>query len=370
MAVSAFVNNRNPRILIAGGGTGGHIIPALAVARELVAQYKAEILFVGTARGMESRLIPEAGFRLELIKVGPLNKVSLLTRLRTVAQLPWSLLACSRIIHDFRADAVFGVGGYASGPAMGAAILRRTPTMAFEPNAVPGMANRLIGKRVQAAAVNFPPAARWFHNAEVTGIPVRPEFFSLPQSSPGSSPHLLIFGGSQGARIFNNLMPPLAPALLEAIPNLTLLHQAGAKNADTVRAAYQATEADPERWSVAAFLDDMAAQFAAAHLVMARSGASTVAELAAAGKPSLLIPFAAAADDHQKSNAQIMVSADAALMIEERQLASGNLLIDSLLALLSDPMRLQAMGLAAKTQAHPAAAHQIAERLMRLISNR
>ena len=211
MAVSALVNNPNPRILIAGGGTGGHIIPALAVARELVAQYQAEILFVGTARGMESRLIPEAGFRLELIKVGPLNKVSLLTRLRTVAQLPLSLLACSRIIRDFRADAVFGVGGYASGPAMGAAILRRTPTMAFEPNAVPGMANRVIGKHVQAASVNFPPAARWFRNAEVTGIPVRPEFFSLPQPPSGSAPHLLIFGGSQGARIFNNLMPPLAP---------------------------------------------------------------------------------------------------------------------------------------------------------------
>ena len=162
---------------------------------------------------------------------------------------------------------------------------------------------------------------------------------------------------------------PSRPALLKAIPNLTLLHQAGARNADNVRAAYQATGADPERWSVAAFLEDMASQFAAAHLVMARSGASTVAELAAAGKPSLLIPFAAAADDHQKSNAQIMVSADAALMIEERQLASGNLLIDSLVALLSDPTRLQVMGVAAKTQAHPAAAQQIAERLIQLISN-
>ena len=260
-----------PRILIAGGGTGGHIIPALAVARELVARHNAEILFVGTARGMESRLVPAAGFNLELIKVGPLNQVSLMTKLRTLAALPLSLLACSRIIREFKADAVFGVGGYASGPAMGAAILRRTPAIAFEPNAVPGMANRLVGKRVQAAAVNFPPAAKWFRNAEVTGIPVRPEFFSITEPSEIASPHLLIFGGSQGARIFNELMPSLAPALLESVPGLTLLHQAGARHADTTRAAYAASGADPARWRVEPFLDNMAEQFSVAHLVMARS---------------------------------------------------------------------------------------------------
>ena len=309
------------RILIAGGGTGGHIIPALAVARELVANYQVEVLFVGTARGMESRLIPEAGFDLQLIEVGPLNQVSLLTKLRTVAQLPLSLLACSKIIREFKADVVFGVGGYASGPSMGAAILRGIPCMAFEPNAVPGMANRLIGKRVQAAAVNFPPAAKWFRNAEVTGIPVRPEFFSLPEPAADEPPHLLVFGGSQGARIFNNLMPSIAPALLQSVPGLTILHQAGARHAETTRSAYAASGADPSRWRVEAFLDNMAAQFSRANLVMARSGASTVAELAAARKPSLLIPFAAAADDHQRKNADVMVSAGAAVLLEEARLS-------------------------------------------------
>jgi UDP-N-acetylglucosamine--N-acetylmuramyl-(pentapeptide) pyrophosphoryl-undecaprenol N-acetylglucosamine transferase len=190
----------NLRVLIAGGGTGGHIIPALAVARELVARYAAEVLFVGTARGMESRLVPEAGFKLRLVEVGQLNNVSLVTRLRTLIRLPGSIHACRRLIREFQPSVVFGVGGYASGPAMAAALQLRIPAMVFEPNAVPGLANRLVGKRVQAAAVNFASAARWFRSAEVTGIPVRPEFFALTEPA---APHLLVFGGSQGARIFN-----------------------------------------------------------------------------------------------------------------------------------------------------------------------
>ena len=368
MALTAVAGRdlKTPRILIAGGGTGGHIIPALSVARELVARHGAEVLFVGTARGMESRLVPEAGFRLELIEIGPLNQVSLATKLRTLAGLPLSLVACSRIIREFSADVVFGVGGYASGPAMGAAILRGVPTMAFEPNAVPGMANRLVGRWVRAAAVNFPPAMKWFRNAEVTGIPVRPEFFSVAAPALESPPHLLIFGGSQGARIFNTLMPPLAPALLEAVPGLTLLHQAGARSADATREAYAASGADPRRWRVEAFLDNMAERFAAAHLVMARSGASTVAELAAAGKPSLLIPFAAAADDHQRSNAEVMVSAGAAVMLEERQLGQSGLLVETLEGLLADPARLLVMAAKARQQGRPGAAERIADRLVEL----
>jgi UDP-N-acetylglucosamine--N-acetylmuramyl-(pentapeptide) pyrophosphoryl-undecaprenol N-acetylglucosamine transferase len=201
----------NLRVLIAGGGTGGHIIPALAVARELVKRHGAEILFVGTPRGMESRLVPAAGFELRLIEVGQLKNVSLMTRLRTFADLPRSIFASQRLIREFKPDVVFGVGGYASGPAMAAAIRLQVPTMAFEPNAMPGLANRLVGKRVQAAAVNFPAAAKWFRNCEVTGIPVRPEFFSLKHPT-NSAPHLLVFGGSQGARIFNINLPQFAVA--------------------------------------------------------------------------------------------------------------------------------------------------------------
>lgn len=353
------------RVLIAGGGTGGHIIPALAVARELVDRYDAEVLFVGTERGMEIRLVPDAGFNLRLISVGPLNNVSLATRLRTLWQLPRSVGECRRLIREFRPSVVFGVGGYASGPGTTAALQMKIPTMVFEPNAMPGMANRWVGKRVQAAAVNFPQAAEWFHNAEVTGIPVRPGFFSL-HPPPPQPLHLLIFGGSQGARLFNNTLPKIVPALLEAVPGLVILHQSGVRHAAATEAAYKETGADPARWTVRPFFDDMPTRFAAAHLVMARSGASTVAELAAAGKPALLVPFAAAADDHQKRNAEAMVAAGAAVMLEESQLDPPEALLHSLVELLQSPDRLSAMAKAARTQAHPAAAERIAERLAEL----
>jgi UDP-N-acetylglucosamine--N-acetylmuramyl-(pentapeptide) pyrophosphoryl-undecaprenol N-acetylglucosamine transferase len=175
------------------------------------------MLFVGTARGLESRLVPQAGYRLELIKVGQLNNVSLTTRLQTLVDLPAGLLQCvSDCCGQFRPAVVIGVGGYASGPVMGAAILMGIPTLAFEPNAVPGLANRLVGSRVKAAAVNFEPAARYFRNAHITGIPVRAEFFRLTPRPAGAAPHLLVFGGSQGARVLNTTMPKIAAALLEA----------------------------------------------------------------------------------------------------------------------------------------------------------
>ena len=351
------------RALIAGGGTGGHIIPALAVARSLVERHSAEILFVGTARGMESRLVPEAGFHLKLVEVGQLKNVSLLTKLRTLIDLPRSFFTCRKLIRDFHPNVVFGVGGYASGPAMLAALWLKIPTMAFEPNAMPGLANRLVGKRVQAAAVNFPSAAKWFRNAEVTGIPVRPEFFTIATPPANAAPHLLIFGGSQGARIFNEHLPKIIVALLHAVPSLTVLHQSGAHNFEQTQSAYAATGADPKRWQIQPFLSDMPAHFAQATLVMARSGASTVAELAAAGKPALLVPFAAAADDHQRRNAEEMVKAGAALMLDERALDHPGKLLGDLTSLLKSPEGLDAMASAARTQAHPGAAESIAGRL-------
>jgi UDP-N-acetylglucosamine--N-acetylmuramyl-(pentapeptide) pyrophosphoryl-undecaprenol N-acetylglucosamine transferase len=349
------------RVLVAGGGTGGHIIPALAVARALVARHAAEVLFVGTERGLEQRLVPQGGFALHLIRVGPLKNVSLLTRLRTAFDIPASVLACRRLIREFKPDVVFGIGGYASGPGTAAALLLHVPVAAFEPNAMPGLANRLIGKHVEAAMVNFPAATRWFRNAEVTGVPVRAEFFSV--SPPGAQPHLLVFGGSQGARLFNLSLPKIIRDLLGAIPDLTVLHQCGARWAESTEADYTASGADPRRWQVSPFLDDMPARFAKACLVMSRSGASTVAELAAAGRPSLLVPFAAAADDHQKRNAEEMVRAGASVMLGEPELADPGSLLGQLKALLSAPGRLAAMALAAKSQAHPGAAEQIADRL-------
>jgi UDP-N-acetylglucosamine--N-acetylmuramyl-(pentapeptide) pyrophosphoryl-undecaprenol N-acetylglucosamine transferase len=352
------------RVLIAGGGTGGHIIPALAVASELEERYGAQTLFVGTARGMEIRLVPEAGFRLRLIDVGPLKSVSLITRLKTLMRLPRSIFECKRLIREFQPHVVFGVGGYASGPAMAAALRMKIPTMAFEPNAMPGLANRLVGKRVQAAAVNFPSAAAWFNHCEVTGIPVRPGFFNL--EAPAGLPHLLIFGGSQGARLFNTRVPKVVKALLEAVPGLTVLHQSGVRNAAATEEAYMASGADPARWEVRPFLDDMPAQFGRAHMVMARSGASTVAELAAAGKPALLVPFAAATDEHQRRNAEAMVNAGAAVMLQENELEVPGKLFETLSGLLNSPERLARMAVAARKQGHPGAAERIADLLASL----
>lgn len=352
------------KILIAGGGTGGHIIPALAVARALVERHAAEVLLVGTARGLESRLVPEAGFPLKLIDVGPLKSVSLMTRLHTLAGLPRSIGDCKSLMREFRPGAVLGVGGYASGPAMLAALRLKIPAMAYEPNAMPGLANRLVGKRVQAAAINFPAAAKWFRNAEVTGVPVRQEFFSL--EAPAGAPHLLVFGGSQGARLFNTHLPHIIKSLLESVPGLTVLHQSGERNFEATHAAYLASGADPKRWVVRPFVDKMAAEFARAHLIMSRSGATTVAEEAAAGKPSLLVPFAAATDEHQRRNAEAMVAAGAAVMLEEKDLGTPDKLLWILAGLFADPARLAAMADAARTQAHPGAAERIADRLAEL----
>ena len=359
-------NLSNLRVLIAGGGTGGHIIPALAVARELVARHSAEILFVGTARGMESRLVPEAGFNLRLVDVGQLKNVSLVTRLRTLFALPRAIFTCKKIIREFQPNVVFGVGGYASGPAMAAALWLKIPAMAFEPNAMPGLANRLVGKRVQAAAVNFASASAYFRKAEITGIPVRPEFFTLAPLPAGAPPHLLIFGGSQGARIFNQHLPEIVVDLLHAVPGLTVLHQSGQRHFEQTQAAYAASGAAPSRWGVRPFIDDMPARFAQATLVISRSGASTVAELAAAGKPALLVPFAAAADNHQLRNAEEMVKAGAAVLLGESGLDAPGKLLAALVSLLTSPERLASMATAARTQANPAAAERIASRLATL----
>ena len=349
------------RVLIAGGGTGGHIIPALAIADALQAgPGGAELLFLGTSRGLESKLVPQAGYRLKRIEVGQLKNVSFATRARTLLDLPRAVLRARALLRSFRPQVVVGVGGYASGPAMAAAILSGIPTLAFEPNAAPGLANRLVGQRVSAAAVNFAPAARFFRNAQVTGIPVREAFFALPPRPAGEPPHLLVFGGSQGARALNGLLPRILPAVLDAVPGLTILHQAGPRAEQETRAAFQATGADPSRWQVSAFLDDMPARFAAADLVLARSGASTVAELCAAGKPSLLVPFPLAADDHQRRNAEVLAEHGAALVVAEAELTPERLLLE-VAKLLNGREALAAMGERARVLARHDAAQRIAE---------
>jgi UDP-N-acetylglucosamine--N-acetylmuramyl-(pentapeptide) pyrophosphoryl-undecaprenol N-acetylglucosamine transferase len=358
------------RVLIAGGGTGGHVIPALAIARELRDAHAAEVRFVGTARGLETRLVPESGFHLDLVRSGQLKNVSLATRLRTAIDLPLGVVECLRLLREFRPQVVVGVGGYASGPAMLAALLLRLPTLAFEPNAVPGLANRLVGRWVSAAAVNFQQTQRYFRHARVTGIPVRADFFAVAPKSAAEPPRLLVFGGSQGARVFNEAMPKIAQRLLEQFANLEIVHQAGARHADSTAHAYAHAgflgQQLEQRVRVQPYLDQMPREFAAADLLLCRSGASTMAELGATGKASLLVPFALAADDHQRRNAEIFLKAGAARMLIEAELAEPDRLLDELSRLLADPQALRAMGERAHSLARPDAARQIAAMVVEL----
>jgi UDP-N-acetylglucosamine--N-acetylmuramyl-(pentapeptide) pyrophosphoryl-undecaprenol N-acetylglucosamine transferase len=355
--------------VIAAGGTGGHILPGLAVARELASR-GAEVTFVGTERGLEKRLVPEAGFTLELVSSGPLKSVGLLTKLRSAIAVPMGAMQARKLLRQLRVNVVLGVGGYASGPVLLAAKSLGIPTMLLEPNAAPGMANRSAAKWVQAAAINFPEASKYFSHAQVTGIPVRPEFLNIPpiQGSPNQGPpHLLVFGGSQGARVLNHRMPEIARALIDAVPGLTILHQTGIIHERSTQMLYAQRNMKSERVRVRAFVDDMASQFQQASLVLCRSGASTVAELAVAGRPALLVPFPAATDDHQLMNARSFAKAGAALLMEERYVSSP-LLQETLTELLSDPARLATMGEAARTQAHPDAAKKIADMLEKIAS--
>lgn len=357
-------NNSKLRVLIAGGGTGGHVIPGLAIARELRDRYGAQVRFVGTARGLETRLVPENGFSLDLVRSGQLKNVSLATRARTMLDLPVGVTECMRLIRTFGPHIVVGVGGYASGPGMLAAVLSRVPTLAYEPNAVPGMTNRWIGRFVSGAAVNFPSTAQYFRSAEVTGVPVRAEIFALPARTNRDPRRLLITAGSQGARIFNDILPRIAAELLASVPGLTIMHQAGARHLEATRAAFAASGADPARWRVEAFLENMPEEYGAADLVLARAG-STVAELCAAGRASVLVPFAAAADDHQRKNAEVLAQAGAAEMVLERE-ATPERLLHVLRELLLDTGRRATMATHARGLSRPGALERIAGMVLRL----
>jgi UDP-N-acetylglucosamine--N-acetylmuramyl-(pentapeptide) pyrophosphoryl-undecaprenol N-acetylglucosamine transferase len=346
------------RAILAGGGTGGHVIPAIAIAQELRRRYAAEVLFIGTERGLEKRLVPAAGFPLQFVKIGALNKVGLSTRLKTMFNLPRALFDAGRMLNEFQPDVVIGVGGYASGPAMISALRRRIPTLAFEPNLVPGFANRMITRFVSAAAVHFEQTAQYFRNPVVTGVPVRPAFFQIPRKPyVPATPTLLVFGGSQGARAINQAMVRAVPELMKRLPGLKVVHQTGERDYDQVYGAYAQAGIPAE---VHKFIDDMPGFFARADLVLCRSGASTVAEIAAAGKPAVFVPFPLAADDHQRRNAEALEQAQAAVVIEETRLDEV-WLVDSILALLEDPARLAGMAEAARAMAHPNAAKDIAE---------
>lgn len=350
------------RLVIAGGGTGGHVIPALAIAREMKEKHSAEVLFIGTSRGIETRLVPQAGFKLELVEIGALNQTSLWRAVETLLQLPVAVYSAAKVLHKFRADVVLGVGGYASGPAMIAAILQGCPTMVFEPNLQPGFANRMVAGFVRAAAVHFEGTKKHFKNARVTGVPVRKEFFALPVIGAAQGKTLLVTGGSQGAHAINETMCKAIRELEAEVKGLMVVHQTGQKDCDEVRRVYAEAGVQAE---VSAFLDDMPSAFARADVVLCRSGASTCAELAASGCVSVFVPFPFATDDHQTRNAQAFVERGAAEMILQKELTEEKL-VSTLAPLLNDDTRRAKMSDAARGLAHPNATAEIAQMILEL----
>jgi UDP-N-acetylglucosamine--N-acetylmuramyl-(pentapeptide) pyrophosphoryl-undecaprenol N-acetylglucosamine transferase len=347
------------RIVVAGGGTGGHLFPALAVADELRRRHPlAAIVFVGARRGLETRLVPAAGFPLRTMPLAGLKGASLPARAAAGMAAAAGTVRCLAWMIAERPDLTIGVGGYASGPAVLAARLLRVRTMVMEQNHFPGAVNRWLAPRVDAVCVPSEAArARLGGRGIVTGNPVRRAFGSIGPPPSGDSLSLLICGGSRGARSINRAAVEAVPSFARMSPPPRIVHQTGSEDESSVAAAYRAF---PGAHDVRAFLDDMPARLAGADLAVCRAGATTLAELAAAGRPAVLVPYPFAADDHQRLNAEAVAEAGAALVVLDRDL-DGARLAEAVASLAADPARLRAMGEAARRLARLDAASLIAD---------
>jgi UDP-N-acetylglucosamine--N-acetylmuramyl-(pentapeptide) pyrophosphoryl-undecaprenol N-acetylglucosamine transferase len=355
------------RVVIAGGGTGGHLFPGIAIARELLARRPdATVTFAGTARGLESKVVPREGFQLDLLRIAGVKGRSAPAALRGVALLPLSFADAWRIVSRRRPHLVIGVGGYASGPVVMLAALRGIPTLLAEQKAIPGMTNRLLSRFVSAAAVTFDSTSSYFgRRGFVAGNPVRREFFDPsdlgPRTSDVDRARVLVFGGSQGAHAINVAMVEAAPRLA-ADGGVDLTHQTGERDVELVRRAYRDAGV-PAR--VEPFLYAMDREMKQADVIVSRAGATTIAELTAAGRAAILIPLPTATDDHQKKNAEVLARAGAAEMVEQKEL-TGAVMAERLLALAHDPDRRARIAAAARALARPDAAKVIVDRALEL----
>ncbi len=345
-------------VVIAGGGTGGHLFPGVAIAEELRARDpSATITFVGTRRGIEARILPELGWPLELIEVTGLKTVGALGAIRGLFRVPRALWQARRLLKRLRPDAVIGVGGYASGPVVLAARLLGIPTAICEQNSIPGLTNKLLGRVVRGVFLSFDESRRFFKPKKIlmTGNPVRRELLQrllAPTArDPSAKVHVLVSGGSQGAVAVNELASGALIALASDHA-LVITHQTGEKDLEATAARYRTAGVDAD---CRAFIKDMASTYAAADLVIGRSGATTVAELAIAGVPAVFIPFPTAADNHQELNAREMAAKGAALMFRQADLTASSL-ADALRPLLEDSSRRATMGEAMRALAKPGAA--------------
>ncbi|MBF0178310.1 MAG: undecaprenyldiphospho-muramoylpentapeptide beta-N-acetylglucosaminyltransferase [Magnetococcales bacterium] len=366
----SFAATTGKRLLIAGGGTGGHLFPAMAVADAWKAATGGEVLFVGTPWGLESRLLPREGRRLATLRVGQLKGRGVWRRLRTLAGLLPSLWGARQILQEFRPHVVLGVGGYASAPAVVAAWLAGCPAVLHEQNAMPGLANRLLGRLVQTICLSFPQASALFPGRRVlfTGNPVRASLVEAASVGGGLSSggplRVLVFGGSQGAQILTEVVPSALAQLpqQEGVAQVQVWHQVRAEDAAAVESIYHRAGISAV---CAPFFHDMAQAYQSADLIIARAGATTLAELTIMGRPALLIPYPYAADDHQTANARALVEAGGAWMQPQAQFTVA-WLTEFLRQRLADREEMAGVGQRARSLAHPDAAQKIVATLLDL----
>lgn len=343
------------KVMIAAGGTGGHIYPGIAVANEIMRRDpSSEVLFVGTSRGLETRIVPDNGFQLSLIHSAGLKSVGIKGTVKGVMTLPRSFVESRRLLREFRPSVVVGAGGYVSGPVLMMAVVMGIPTVVMDSNALPGFTNRRLAKFVDRAALTFNEALPYFgKKGTVTGNPVRKEFFGVKPKHRNGETSVLIFGGSQGARAINNAMIGALDHLNGTRETMHVVHQTGEADFDNVRIAYQ--EHGWETADVRPYISDMMAEFEKADILVCRAGATTCAEIAAAGKAAIMIPLPTAADDHQRKNAEAMQNAGAVKMLVQDQLTPESL-ASTLRELADSPDEIASMEKAARGLAREDAA--------------
>jgi UDP-N-acetylglucosamine--N-acetylmuramyl-(pentapeptide) pyrophosphoryl-undecaprenol N-acetylglucosamine transferase len=359
------------KILIAGGGTGGHLFPGVAIAEEFRRRNQTNnVLFIGTKRGLEARVLPQLGFDLETLEVEGIKGRGMARSLAALLKIPRSLIQSRRIIRGFGPDIVIGVGGYASGPAVLAARFMGVPTAIAEQNAIPGETNKILGRFADRIFVSFPETTRWFRpgRVRVTGNPIRASIAGAAKRErrPGEPFTMLIFGGSQGAHRINLSVLEALPRLADMKGKIRIIHQTGKDDLEMVKKGYsdRAVEAD-----VLPFITDMASAYGKADLLVCRAGATSIAEITASGKAALFIPFPFAVNDHQTKNAELLVNRGAAEMIPERDL-SGESLSGIIRRLAGQPGKIEEMERNAASLGNARAAADIVDECMALLAER
>jgi len=360
------------KLVIAGGGTGGHLFPGVAVAEEFLWRDTAnEVLFIGTERGLEKKILPGLGYNLRTINVEGLKGKGLRS-LIGILKLPWSLVQSFGILGDFAPDMVLGVGGYASGPVVLAALMQGIPAAIAEQNAIPGETNKLLAKIVSRVFLSFPDNKHWSpaEKTVVTGNPIRA---GLLEKGLGAEHHerftILVFGGSQGAHMINEAVIEAVDYLGEALGGIRIIHQTGADDMEKVRKAYEGKAAQGLIADVLPFINDMGAAYKESDLLICRAGATSIAEITACGKAAVYIPFPFAVADHQTRNAEALAAAGAAVMVPQKEL-DGRKLADIIIDFVKNPAKIRAMEKAAVQLGHPYAARQVVDECVNIMKGR